>query len=50
MLSRVETALWFARSFGLELESVTVKEVNAGISHDLNMASNVTGTTKAQTV
>lgn len=44
ILSRAETALWFARSFGLELESVTVKEVNSGISHDLKMENNVTGT------
>lgn len=43
-LSRAKTALWFARSFGLELESVTVKEVNSGISHDLKMENNVTGT------
>ena len=43
-LSRAETALWFARSFGLELESVPVKEVNSGISHDLKTENNVTGT------
>ncbi|CAB3983662.1 Hypothetical predicted protein [Paramuricea clavata] len=45
-LSRAETALWFARSFGLELKSVNVKEINSGIAHNLMMENNVTGSTE----
>ena len=32
-MSRAKTALWFAKSFGLELESVTINELKTGISH-----------------
>jgi FtsZ-binding cell division protein ZapB len=32
-MSRAETALWFAKAFGLELESMKVKEVKTGKSH-----------------
>jgi hypothetical protein len=45
-LSQSETALWFARSFGLELKSVNVKEISSGIVHNLMMENNVTGSTE----
>ena len=32
-MSRAETALWFSKSFGLELESLKVKEIKTGTSH-----------------
>ena len=32
-MSRAKTALWFAKSFGLELESMTINELKTGISH-----------------
>ena len=35
-LSRAKTALWFSKSFGLELESIIVKENKTGIVHNLD--------------
>ena len=32
-MSRAKTALWFAKSFGLKLESMTINELKTGISH-----------------
>ena len=32
-ISRAKTALWFAKSFGLELESMTINELKTSISH-----------------
>ena len=34
-LSRAETALWFSKAFGLELESLKVKETDTGKTHDI---------------
>ncbi len=44
-LSWAETALWFAKSFGLELESMTVKEIKSNIRHNLvvDNTDNVSG-------
>ena len=36
-LPRAQTALWFAKSFGLSIESLSVKESNSGIEHNLFM-------------
>ena len=36
-LSRAQTALWFSKAFGLELESLMVKETNTGKSHEINI-------------
>ena len=44
-LSRAETALWFAKSFGLELESMTVKEIKSNIRHNLVVDNSGTGNT-----
>ena len=32
-LSRAQTALWFSKSFGIELESLSVKESGTGVTH-----------------
>ena len=32
-LSRAQSALWFATSFGLEVKSITVRETKSGESH-----------------
>ena len=34
-LSRAKTALWFSRSFGLELKSLTIDEAKTGASHTM---------------
>ena len=34
-MSRAKTALWFAKSFGLELQSLTVSELKTGLKHTL---------------
>ena len=36
--TRAQTALWFARSFGLEVESIAMKEVKTGSKHNTKMA------------
>ena len=38
-MTRAQTALWFAKSFGLEIESVAMKEVQTGSKHNVKMAS-----------
>lgn len=38
-LSRAKQALWFSRSFGLEIEAVLVKEKSSGDSHKLDFDS-----------
>ena len=35
-MSRAQVALWFAESFGLKFESMTVSETKTGIIHDLS--------------
>jgi sugar-specific transcriptional regulator TrmB len=45
VLSRAETALWFAKSFRLELESMTVKEINSNVRHNLVVDNSGTGNT-----
>ena len=37
-LSRAETALWFSKSFGLELDSLNVKELDTGVIHNLQVS------------
>jgi len=39
-LSKVEMALWFATSFGLQLDSLSVKELGTGILHSLQVSNN----------
>lgn len=34
-MCRAKTALWFRKSFGIELESLTVSELKTGVSHTL---------------
>ena len=34
-MCRAKTALWFGKSFGIELESLTVSEPKTGVSHTL---------------
>ena len=34
-MTKAETALWFSKAFGLELESIKVKESNTGKSHEV---------------
>jgi AAA+ ATPase superfamily predicted ATPase len=36
-LSRAQTALWFSRSFGLEIESIKVSETETGIKHNIKV-------------
>ena len=36
---RAQTALWFSKSFGLEIESIAMKEVQTGSKHNVKMAS-----------
>lgn len=38
-MSRAEVALWFARSFGLEIMSMKVNEVKTGLQHTVNFES-----------
>ena len=38
-MTRAQTALWFAKSFGLEIESIAMKEVQTGSKHNVKMAS-----------
>lgn len=38
-LSRAQTALWFSKAFGLELESLKVKETGTGKFHEINVES-----------
>lgn len=38
-MTRVQTALWFAQSFGLEIESMPLKQVESGQTHTTTMAS-----------
>ena len=40
-LSRRKAALWFSKSFGLELESVVVKESRTGVVHNLDADTTV---------
>ena len=35
-LTRAETAMWFAKAFGLKLESLKVKEAKTGKTHEVN--------------
>ena len=35
-LTRAETAIWFAKAFGLELQSLKVKEAKTGKTHEVN--------------
>ena len=35
-LTRAETAMWFAKAFDLELESLKVKEAKTGKTHEVN--------------
>ncbi|CAB3994404.1 Hypothetical predicted protein [Paramuricea clavata] len=37
--------LWFAKSFGMELESMTVKEMNSNVRHNLVADNSGTGNT-----
>ena len=37
-LSRVEMALWFSESFGLQLDSRNVEEMDTGIGHNLKVS------------
>ena len=39
-LSRAQTALWFANSFGIELESLSVKESDTGVIHKVSCLPN----------
>lgn len=41
-MSRAETAFWFAKAFGLELESMKLKEVKTGKSHVIETNMNST--------
>ena len=43
-LSRVQAALWIAKSFGLSIESLSVKESNSSIEHNLFMDDNASNT------
>lgn len=36
-LSRAQTALWFSKSFGLEVESVLVREISTNIEHKITV-------------
>ena len=38
-MTRAQTALWFTKSFGLEIESIAMKEVQTGSKHNVKMAS-----------
>ena len=38
-MTRAQTALWFAKSFGLEIESIAMKEVQTGSKHNVKMTS-----------
>lgn len=38
-MTRAQTALWFAKSFGLKIESIAMKEVQTGSKHNVKMAS-----------
>ena len=38
-MTRAQTALWFAKSFGLEVESIAMKEIKTGSKHNATMAS-----------
>ena len=42
-LSRVEMALWFSESFGLQLDSLNVKEVGTGLVHNLEVSHETEG-------
>ncbi|XP_066016033.1 uncharacterized protein [Pocillopora verrucosa] len=49
-MCRAKTALWFAKSFGLELESMTMNEQKTGISHTVmaeDQMSNYNGNSNA---
>ena len=38
-MTRAQTALWFVKSFGQEVESIAMKEVKSGSKHNAKMAS-----------
>ena len=38
-MTRAQTALWFAKSFRLEVESIAMKEIKTGSKHNAKMAS-----------
>lgn len=38
-LTRAEIALWFSKSFGLNIERILVRESDTGVKHTLNMTS-----------
>lgn len=40
-MSRAQVALWFAESFGLKLETLTVREMKTGIVHNLSTEKDV---------
>lgn len=44
-LSRAETALLVSSSFGIELESLSVKESDSGVIHKVNCLSNFSNST-----
>ena len=37
-LSRVQTALWFSKSFGIALDALSVKECDSGLVHHLKVS------------
>lgn len=39
--SRAEIALWLSKSFGLNIESILVRESDTGVKHTINMQSNL---------
>ena len=41
-LSRANVALWFSRSFGLQVESLIVSEVKSGVKHNLTLPNKTT--------
>ncbi len=51
-LSRVQSALWFSKNFGLEVKSLQVQESNTGIEHEIkihnSVAENLCTSTKPQ--
>ena len=38
-LSRTQTALWFSKSFGLEVESMVVRETSTNIEHNIKVST-----------
>lgn len=39
-LTRAETAMWFSKAFGLELDSIKATEVETGKTHEINFTPN----------